>query len=366
LPTLRPDLFAYTLKEAAGVCGVLTPWNFPLLIAAQKVAPAVTAGCPVVLKPAPWTPRSALELGRAFEEVDLPAGLLNVVTDAEGDSTAGRALCVHPDVALISFTGSSETGAKVMASAAGTLKRVVLECGGKCPMIVHEDADIDGALDAAMFAVFFNTGQVCNGASRLFLHESIAEEFETRLVEATRELRVGPPSDPDTYLGPVVSDSQRSRVLSYLELGIQEGVEPLLEGGKPDDERLARGHYLTPTIFGGVHAGMRIAREEIFGPVLGVTRYSDLDRAIADANATPFGLAGGIWSRDLDVVNKVTRGLRVGMVWVNEFLAVYPETPHGGYGMSGIGREMGPEAVAEFLESKTVIQKHGPRQPPIS
>lgn len=361
LPGLRPDLFAYTLKEPAGVAGIMTPWNFPLLIAAQKVAPALTAGCSVVLKPAPPTGRTAIELARAFEELDFPAGLVNVVTDAA--SAAGEALCRHPDVNVISFTGSSATAPKVMAAAAGTLKRVVLEAGGKCPMIVHADADLDAALDVALFAGFFNTGQVCNAASRLFVHADIADAFESRFAEEAQKLKVGSPRDPTTDIGPVISAAHRDRVLSHIDIGVQEGARLLVPGGPASGDGLDNGYYLAPTIFAGVESSMRIGHEEIFGPVVGITRYTDLSDALRDANASPYGLAGAIWSRDADVIQAATRGLQVGMVWVNEFLAVFPETPHGGYGLSGIGREMGPEALAPFQEHKTVIHKHGRREP---
>lgn len=362
IPNLRPDLFAYTVKEPAGVAAIMTPWNFPLLIASQKAAPALAAGCPVVLKPAPQTPLTALELARAFEELEAPPGLFNVVTDAGPGSPVGEALVAHPDIAAISFTGSSATAMRVMAAAAGTLKKVALECGGKSPNIVHRDADIEGAVDAAVFGVFFNTGQVCNAATRLFLHEDIADAFMERFVDKARALRVGPPSDPETQVGPLISREQFERVASYVEIGREEGAELVLGGEPLDGERLGHGYYFAPTIFDNVDQSMRISQEEIFGPVLASSRYDDLDRAIDDANATLYGLAGAVWTRDLDVADRVARRLDVGMVWVNEFLAMFPEVPHGGYKLSGIGREMGPEALHEFQQNKTIIQKTGSRQ----
>jgi acyl-CoA reductase-like NAD-dependent aldehyde dehydrogenase len=361
IPGLRPDLFAYTLKEPAGVAGVITPWNFPLLIAAQKVAPALAAGCPVVLKPAPQTPLTALELARAFEELEFPAGTFNVVTDTGPGSPVGARLCSHPDVAVVSFTGSTGTGVRVMEACAPTMKRVALELGGKCPMIVHEDADIEGAVDAAVFGIFFNTGQVCNASSRLLLHKAIADDFLERFVAAASRLRIGRPTSDDTQIGPLISRDQMERVLSYVELGKQEGAD-LIYGGERLTGDLETGYFVGPTIFDNVAESMRLAQDEVFGPVLAVGRYATLSEAIERANATTFGLSAGVWTRDIEVVDRVNREVRAGMIWVNEWLAMFPETPHGGYGMSGIGREMGPEALHEFQENKTVIQKTGPRE----
>ena len=359
---LRPDLFAYTLKEPAGVAGIITPWNFPLLIAAQKAAPALAAGCPIVLKPAPQTPLTALELARAFEELEFPAGVFNVVTDSGQGSPVGARLCTHPDVAVVSFTGSSSTGQRVMAACAATMKRVALECGGKSPMLVHKDADLEAAVDGALFGIFFNTGQVCNASSRLLLHNAIADEFLSLFVERASRLRVGRPTSEDTQIGPLISREQMERVLSYVELGKEEGAELIL-GGEQLKAGLETGYFVGPTVFDRVDESMRLAQEEVFGPVLAVGRYDDLSEAIERANATVFGLAAGVWTRDLEVVDRVVRELSVGMVWVNEWLAMFAETPHGGYGMSGIGREMGPEALLEFQENKTVIQKTGRREP---
>ena len=359
---LRPDLFAYTLKEPAGVAGIITPWNFPLLIAAQKAAPALAAGCPVVLKPAPQTPLTALELARAFEELEFPAGVFNVVTDSGPGSPVGARLCSHPDVAVVSFTGSSGTGQRVMAACAETMKRVALECGGKSPMLVHADADLEAAVDGALFGIFFNTGQVCNASSRLLLHNAIADEFLSLFVERAGRLRVGTPASTETQIGPLISREQMERVLAYVEVGKEEGAELIL-GGEQLKGALETGYFVGPTVFDRVEESMRLAQEEVFGPVLAVGRYDDLTDAIARANATTFGLAAGVWTRDLEVVDRVIRELSVGMVWVNEWLAMFPETPHGGYGMSGIGREMGPEALHEFQENKTVIQKTGHREP---
>lgn len=359
---LRRDLFAYTVKEPAGVAAVITPWNFPLLIAAQKTAPALAAGCPVVLKPAPQTPLTALELARAFDELAFPPGTFNVVTDSGPGSPVGARLANHSDVAVVSFTGSTATAQRVMEACAGSLKRVALECGGKSPMIVHSDADIDAAVDGALFGIFFNTGQVCNASSRLLLHEAIADEFIGRFVEGARKLRVGAPASQGTQIGPLISAEQLERALSYVELGKTEGAKLIL-GGERLGAELGQGYFMQPTVFDRVDESMQLAQEEIFGPVLAVGRYTELGDAIERANATSFGLAGGIWSRDLEVVDAVTRQLEVGMVWVNEWLAMFPETPHGGYGMSGVGREMGPEALHEFQENKTIIQKTGRREP---
>jgi betaine-aldehyde dehydrogenase len=362
IPNLRPDLFAYTVKEPAGVAAIITPWNFPLLIAAQKAAPALAAGCPVVLKPAPQTPLTALELARAFDELDFPVGVFNVVTDCGPGSPVGERLCAHPDVAALSFTGSSPTAQRVMAACAGTLKRVALECGGKSPMLVHADADLEAAVDGALFGIFFNTGQVCNASSRVLLHNAIADDFLSRFVEGAKRLRVGKPTSEGTQIGPLISRDHMERVLSYVELGKSEGAHLVL-GGEQLTNGLEGGYFMEPTVFDRVEESMRLAQDEVFGPVLAVGRYDDLSDAIQRANATPYGLAAGVWTRDIEVVDRVTREVASGMIWVNEWLAMFPETPHGGYGMSGIGREMGPEALHEFQENKTVIQKTGRRNP---
>jgi aldehyde dehydrogenase (NAD+) len=249
-----------------------------------------------------------------------------------------------------------------MEAAAGTLKRVALECGGKCPNIVHHDADLEAAVDAATFGIFFNTGQVCNAGSRLYLHRDIAEEFLERFTSSAKELRIGLPSDPQTQIGPLISEDQLDRVLGYVAAGVDEGARLVIGGKRVDDPILHAGNYVEPTIFLDVKPTMRLAREEVFGPVLAVAEYDSIEEVVELGNDSPFGLAGAIWTDNLEVANYVTQRLRVGMVWVNEFLAMFPETPHGGYGLSGIGREMGPEALHEFQENKTVIQKTGPRQ----
>ena len=362
LSNLRPDLFAYTLREPAGVAAIITPWNFPLLIAAQKAAPALAAGCPIVLKPAPQTPLTALELARAFEELEFPAGVFNVVTDTGPGSPVGERLCAHAEVAVLSFTGSSQTAQRVMAACASTLKRVALECGGKSPLLVHADADLEAAVDGALFGIFFNTGQVCNASSRLLLDDRIADDFLSLFIDGASGLRVGKPTSEGTQIGPLISREHMERVLSHVELGKQEGARLIL-GGEQITAGLEGGYFMEPTVFDQVDESMRLAQDEVFGPVLAVGRYDDLSDAIKRANATAFGLAGGVWTRDIEVADRVTRELAVGMVWINEWLAMFPETPHGGYGMSGVGREMGPEALHEFQENKTVIQKTGPREP---
>lgn len=362
MPNLRRDLFGYTIEEPAGVAAIMTPWNFPLLIAAQKCAPALAAGCPVVLKPAPETPLTALELARAAEAAELPPGAFNVVTDTRPGSPAGQALVTHPDVSVVSFTGSDATGSKVMEAAALSLKPVALECGGKCPNIVHEDADLDAAVEAAVLGIFFNTGQVCNGATRLFVHEAIADEFLEGFEQKTEMLKVGNPTDPGVMIGPLISSEQLQRVSDYVRIGNEEGASLVFGGEALTGGELARGHFFAPTLFEGVDQSMRIGREEIFGPVLAMSRYGDLDKVLDDANNTPFGLSGAIWTRDINVAEQAVRTLDLGIVWVNEFLAMFAEAPHGGYGRSGIGREMGPEAMREFQEIKTVIRKFGPRE----
>jgi aldehyde dehydrogenase (NAD+) len=287
--------------------------------------------------------------------------VFNVVTDSGSGSPVGARLCSHPDVAVVSFTGSTGTGARVMEACAPTMKRVALELGGKCPMIVHDDADIEGAVDAAVFGIFFNTGQVCNASSRLLLHERIADAFLERFLAAAGRLRIGRPTSEDTQIGPLISNEQMERVLAYVDIGKEEGAD-LVYGGERLAGDLETGYFVEPTVFDNVDESMRLAQDEIFGPVLAVGRYGHLAEAIDRANATSFGLSAGVWTRDLEVADRVNREVRAGMIWVNEWLAMFPETPHGGYGMSGVGREMGPEALREFQENKTVIQKTGPRE----
>lgn len=343
--------FNYTRREPVGVCGQIIPWNYPFQMAAWKVAPALACGNTVILKPAEQTPLTALELARLAAESDLPAGVLNVLTGF--GETAGAALVRHPGVDKIAFTGSTEVGKVIQREAAATLKRVSLELGGKSPNIVLEDADLDAAVKGATAAIFYNTGQACTAGSRLLLHESIRDEFMEKLVARAEGMRPGDPLHPKTRMGPLVSQEQLDRVLGYIQKGKDEGAELVLGGDRPDVEG-RKGYFLSPTIFDRVTPEMTIAREEIFGPVLAVTTFSTLEEAIDIANASEFGLAAAVWTRDIARAHTAAHALRAGTVWVNMYHALDTGAPFGGYKQSGYGRELGKQALDLYTQVKSV------------
>src|SRR5882724_426479 len=332
----------YTLREPIGVIGAITPWNFPLLLASWKIAPALAVGNTVVLKPAQLTSLSALKLAEIFVEAGAPAGIFNVVTGT--GSIAGQALVDHPQVDKIAFTGSTEIGKQIMRSAAGTIKRISLELGGKSPNIVFDDADIEGAIRGAATAIFYGKGEVCAAGSRLFVSEKVYDNFMPQLVSRVKKMVPGDPLDPKTRLGALVSEQQMNTVLSYIEAGKSENAE-LLTGGDRSDFGGGKGNFVNPTVFGRVQNTMRIAKEEIFGPVLATIPFNDVDEAIALANDTIFGLAAGVWTRDIKKAHYVARRLKAGTVWVNTYNQYDPAIPFGGYKQSGFGRELGERAL---------------------
>jgi aldehyde dehydrogenase (NAD+) len=347
IPVRAPSL-NYTLREPLGVVGQIIPWNFPILLAAWKVAPALAAGNTVVLKPAEQTPLTALRLAGIAEEAGLPPGVLNVVPGF--GPVAGAALVDHPDVNKIAFTGSTSVGQEIMRRAAGSLKRLTLELGGKSPSIVYADADIDMAVRAASTGIFYNKGEVCTAGSRLFLEDSLHDAFLDRLQAHTSKLTQGDPLDPKTRIGPQVSEPQMKRVLSYIEKGASEGARLVCGGSRAP----GKGYFVKPTIFDDVGGAMTIAREEIFGPVLAVIRFKEMEEVVRAANDTAFGLAAGIFTRDIKKAHRTARLLQAGTVWINTYGLYDNAMPFGGYKMSGFGRELGHHGLSEYTQTKSV------------
>ncbi len=345
-----PDnALSLTLKEPVGVAGQIIPWNFPLLMAAWKLAPALAAGCCCVLKPAEQTPLTALKLAGWLTECGVPPGVVNIITGY--GETSGARLVTHTGVDKIAFTGSAAVGKIIMRTAADSLKRVTLELGGKSPNIFFADADFEAAIDGALFGVFINQGEVCSAGSRVLVERSIYSKFVEAMAEKAKKIVLGPPLDRDTKMGPLVSKEQFDRVRSYQDLGKSE-AKTAIGGGRP--KGLDHGYYVEPTIFYDVDNSARIAREEIFGPVATVIPFENEKDALRIANDTPFGLAAAVWSRDIYKALRVVKAVRAGIIWVNHMQPTYVEAPWGGYKQSGFGRELGLHGVDEYLESKQV------------
>jgi betaine-aldehyde dehydrogenase len=347
-----PDnALSMALKEPVGVAAQIIPWNYPLLMAAWKLAPALCAGCSMVIKPAEQTPVTLLELARFFEDCGLPKGVVNVVTGF--GETAGAPLVAHPQVDKIAFTGSVDVGKSVMRAAAETLKKISLELGGKSPNIFFADADFESAVDGALFGVFVNQGEVCSAGSRVLVQKQIYKKMLDAMVEKAKRIKLGPGTDSSTKMGPLVSKQQMERVLRYQEIGKKE-AKVATGGGRPSDAALQRGYFVEPTIFYDVDNSATIAREEIFGPVMAVIPFEDEADALRIANDTPYGLAAAVWSRDIFKCLRMVKKLQAGIVWVNHMQPTYVEAPWGGYKMSGIGRELGPWGAEEYLQVKQV------------
>ncbi|HEX2032302.1 MAG TPA: aldehyde dehydrogenase family protein [Actinomycetota bacterium] len=339
-------------REPFGVCAQITPWNVPYMMAIWKIAPAIATGNTVVLKPALETPVTAMELARIIAESDIPPGVVNIVPGH--GPVAGEALCTDPRVDKIAFTGSTEIGRRIMQLASGTIKYATLELGGKGPNVLLDDADLDVAVPGALWAMYLHQGQICHAGTRLLVPGSLYDEVVARVVELVEGMKVGPAADFESDLGPLVNETQLRTVERYVELGQEEGAKLLTGGRRLTDGELDRGYFFAPTVFGDVESSMKIAQEEIFGPVLTVLRYDGVDEAVRIANDTIYGLSAGVWSRDIPRALEVVKRLRAGTVWVNDWHLVSPAAPFGGYKQSGVGREHGEWGLKGYLETKYV------------
>ncbi len=345
--------YNYVRREPLGVCGQIIPWNFPFLMAVWKVAPALAAGNCVILKPATYTPYSALKMIEIIHDSGLlPPGVLNLLTGP--GQVVGPELCTNPMVDKVAFTGSTEVGREIMQQAASTIKKVTLELGGKSPNIILDDADMELAIDGSLWSTFMHNGQACESGTRLFVPASMHDAFVEKLVDRASRLQVGLSADGATDLGPLISAGQLRTVEEYIQLGLDEGATPVLLGKRPTDPELANGHFISPTIFTNVNNSMRIAQEEIFGPVLCVIKYNTIDEVVQMANDTIYGLAAGVWSTDIERAVQVAHRIQAGTIWINDYHIISAEAPFGGYKQSGIGRELGTWGLHEYLETKHI------------
>jgi len=358
---MEPGFLNYVTREPVGVVGQIVPWNFPLMFTSWKLGPALAAGNTIVMKPAELTPLTTLRVAHWVSEVGIPPGVVNIVPGY--GKVAGQHLAGHPGVDKIAFTGSTVTGRKIVEASAGNLKRVQLELGGKGANIVFDDANMTAAVNGAAFAIFHNQGQACIAGSRLLLQESIADAFLERFLDLAASIRLGNPMDPSTEMGPLTSTEHRDRVLNYMKVARDEGSTVLMGGKAPADPALAAGCYIEPTIVTAKPAD-RVCREEVFGPFVTVTRFKDEAEVVDMANATEYGLGGGLWTTNLSRAHKVAGAMRSGMVWVNCYKRVSPGAPFGGVGMSGYGRDLGIESIHEYTDAKSVVINFDGKIPP--
>ena len=348
---VKGNYLNYTLREPLGVCAAIVPWNFPLLIAVWKVAPALACGNTMILKPASQTPLTALAIGEIAVEIGLPPGVLNILTGP--GAKLGQAIVEHPGIDKIAFTGDTSTGKAIMKGAADTLKKITLELGGKSPNIVLPDADIEAAIRGATIGIFYGKGEVCAAGSRLLVDKSIKNEFVDKLAARTKKMVAGDPMDPKTRFGALSSKKQMETVLRYIETGKKQGAS-LVAGGERVDIGTGKGYFVAPTVFADVTPEMTISREEIFGPVLATIEFADLDEAIARANDSPYGLAAGVWTKDIKKAHYVAKKLQAGTVWINTYNIYDTASPFGGYKQSGFGREMSMHAIEHYTQLKSV------------
>lgn len=353
-----PDSQSKVVREPVGVCGQITPWNYPLLQAAWKIAPALAAGNTIVLKPSEITPLTTLKVTELMEETGFPKGVVNLVMGP--GATVGNELAESHDVDLISFTGGIETGKRIMQTASGNVKNIALELGGKNPNIVFADADFETAVDQALNAVFFHAGQVCSAGARLILEDSIHDRFVEELKKRAERIKLGNGFDEDTQSGPLISAEHREKVENYVEIGKEEGAKLLVGGARPENPELQDGFFYLPTIFTECTTDMRIVQEEVFGPVLTIERFQTEEESVKLANDSIYGLAGAVFTKDIDKAERIAGKLRMGTVWINDFHPYFAQAPWGGYKQSGIGRELGKPGLEEYTETKHIFRNVNP------